>query len=190
MARQGVLNPKFICKRRPELAIPTFEWGGIFEQWARGFVRRNFWRVASIFMTEEDALQECAVVFVVCRNKYTGLIREAKHMMALYKTALTRAWHSFAVRDPHYRTELSETIEITEIDYNHGPLATLLTQVDGELRAAIVAIINAPDEFLSMIFEGGNTKQITRRLSRMFRIKAGERDLITELRDLLADGLT
>lgn len=198
MGKQSVLNPTFRRKLRPVLDRPVFEWGGVFESWSRGFVKRNFWRVSALFLSEEDALQECAAIFLHCRNKYAGKLDEPKHLMALYQTALTRAWHTFASQDPHFRCAFIEDDAMkceaeSEPDYNCGPLAVLLTQCDAQLRAVIHAIIEAPNEFLHIIF--GDAKECdtllaTRRLSRMFRIRADDRDLVAELRALLTDRIT
>ena len=195
MGKQSVLDPALRRYRRAELNRPTFEWGGVFEKWSRGFVKRNFWRVSAVFVTEEDALQECAVVFIRCRNKYAGKLDEAKHLMALYQTALTRAWHSFARRDPHFRhsylndDKTHMEMQITPT-YSEGPIAAALAKCDAELTALIHAIVEAPAEFLAIIFQDDDTQRITNRVSRMFRIKAGERDLVAELRALLTDGMT
>jgi len=167
-----------------------FEWNGVFENWSRKFVKRNFWRVAAIFQTEEDALQECAAIFIKCRNRYIGRVVEARHMMALYQTALNRSWNTFSSRDPHFRVVFAEREEMS-IDEPETAwdmkLSKLLSEVDAELKVAIIAIIEAPDEFLSIIFKGDDTKKITNRLSRMFGIRAGDRDLVVELRSLLLE---
>jgi hypothetical protein len=113
--------------------------------------------------------------------------------MALYQTALNRAWNTFSSNDPHFRCIFVEQEQMpieepAELAWD-GKLAALVSQVDGELKQAIVAIINAPEEFLSIIFDGNDTQRSTRRLSRMFGIKAGDRDLVVELRELLAEGI-
>ena len=191
--KREVLEPTLRRYRRSELNRPVFEWGGVFEKWSRGFVKRNFWRVAALFLSEEDALQECAAIFTHCRNRYAGKLDEPKHLMALYQTALNRAWNTFSSKDPHFRCIFVEHEQIpieepAELAWD-GKLAALVSQVDGELKQAIVAIINAPEEFLSIIFDGNDTQRSTRRLSRMFGIKSGDRDLVVELRELLAESI-
>ncbi len=195
MGKQSVLNPALRKRRRAELNRPLFEWGGVFEKWSRGFVKRNFWRVSAVFLSEEDALQECATVFLHCRNKYAGKLDEPKHLMALYQTALTRAWHTFASKDPHFRCAFLEDDPYkpeNKPTYNDGPLSVMLSQCDAELSAVIHALVDAPSEFLTIIFgnDADDTVMATRRISRMFHIKAGDRDLIAELRELLADSVT
>ena len=74
--------------------------------------------------------------------------------------------------------------------YSEGPIAAALAQCDAELTALIHAIVEAPAEFLAIIFQDNDTQRITNRVSRMFRIRAGERDLVAELRALLTDGMT
>ena len=73
--------------------------------------------------------------------------------------------------------------------YSEGPIAAALAQCDAELTALIRAIVEAPAEFLAIIFQDDDTQRITNRVSRMFRIKAGDRDLIAELRTLLIEGI-
>lgn len=195
MGKRSVLKAEFQRKRRAELTVPVFEWGGVFENWSRGFVKRNFWRVSAIFSSEEDALQECAAIFVHCRNKYACKLDEPKHMMSLYQTALTRAWHTYASKDPHFRysylEEKAAQQEDTHAVLNDGPLAVALSQCDAELSTVIHAIIEAPAEFLAIIFgNDDDTQKITQRISRIFRINAGDRDLIAELRELLSSAIT
>lgn len=200
MAQRSVLNPAYRKYARPTLRpelrrkqrsrlnfAPIFEWGDVFESWSRQFVRRQFWRVQATFITEEDALQECAAVFIHCRNKYAGRIREPRHMMSLYQTALTRTWNSLSARDPGYRTsEFNPDLHThNESEEGGGMLAVLFAQCDSELRDLTLAIVNAPAELLAIVFRDNDTSMITRRLSRMFRIKAGKRDLVAELHDLL-----
>lgn len=191
MVKRGLLDTAQRRKQRAALNIPVFEWGGVFENWSRKFVKRNFWRVSAIFQTEEDALQECASVFVHCRNKYAGKLDGPQHLMAIYKTALQRAWHTFAARDPQFRfVFMEESVDgIEGFTDNETPLSALISQVDEELQAVIEAVLAAPAEFISIIFRGTDTLLMTRRLARMFNINAGKRDLVIELRELLADGL-
>ena len=188
MGQRSILKPEFQKRRRAELNRPVFEWGGVFEKWARGFVKRNFWRVSALFLSEEDALQECAIVFVRCRNKYAGKLDEPKHMMALYQMALTRAWHTFATKDPHFRWAENSSALPPSMAHNDGPLAVLLSQCDAELKTLMRAISNAPSEFLSLVFENDDqdTGRITRKAALVLGVKYNGRDLVGELRDLLS----
>ena len=85
--------------------MPLPEWGGAFEKYARGFVSRNFWRVQALYGSEEDAVQECALLFIRIIKKYADTAHNPKHFMALYKTTLQREFHSRALLDPRHRAE-------------------------------------------------------------------------------------
>lgn len=171
---------------RPRLHyIP--EWVGPFENYARAFVARNHWRVRAKLGSEEDAVQQCAVVFVRCSNKYQATVEGPPHFMALFKTALAREFHTYATQDLKYR---HDDLDETQADVAAPrSLASLLAGTSNELRELIGALIDAPEEIVEWIF-GSNglanydRRGIARRAGRLLGISVN-RDTITSLAQLV-----
>lgn len=167
-----------------------FSWNGAFENWSRAYVAKNFWRVRSLFGSEEDAVQECAVIFTRCLNYYADKVDNPAWMMALYKRAVANDFHTFALKDQQARsvgTPLADPdATLPEIpDYSAGPLfAQLAVDASGELRQVLTMIANAPAEMLEIIFASRSEAAINRRLRRICRLPEN-RDLLGELRALL-----
>jgi hypothetical protein len=173
--RISVINP-----------FPRFDWGSPFEGWARGFVKRNLWRVDKLLGDEEDGLQECALVFVRCRNKYEGRIDNPAWMMALFKSAVAHHWHDLArTNDPAKEMQTPDPDFGT--DRNHGHFMVALSEAKSEIQDLMNALLSAPSELLSIIFRDDDPVLLNRRVKRLFGISGtGMRDLMAELRDLLS----
>ena len=184
--------------------FPRFDWGGAFEGWARGFVKRNLWRVAHRLGGPEDALQECAIVFIRCKKLYEGKVLEPKHFMALFKIAVQREFHTLSERDSSAREAEAAQADFdlhqrNDLDFSGGMLAALLSEAPKEVAALMLAILSAPGELLEIVFkpdlalsdngkaiEVDNFTKINRRAKRLFGISGtGARDLFAELRELL-----
>lgn len=177
---------RLIRKHAPP--APVFPWGGAFEAYARGFVARNFWRVRHLLLSEEDARQECAIVFLRCQRAYRGDADNPRHMMALYKTALAREWHTLSTKDSQRRSALEEARSYDlpdQIDHCAGFLAAALASHGEEMRDLLSLLANAPSEVLGLIFLDDDLAGINRRLKRFLGIKDRSRDLMSELRDAL-----
>jgi hypothetical protein len=166
--------------------FPRFDWGGAFEGWARGFVKRNLWRVDKLLGDEEDAIQECALVFVRCKNKYEGRIDNPAWMMALFKSAVAHHWHVIASKnDPAKEMQAPDPDFGT--DRNHGQFMIALSEAQSEIRDLMNALLSAPSEILSIVFRDDDPILLNRRVKRLFGISGtGMRDLMAELRDLLS----
>jgi hypothetical protein len=161
----------------------TPEWPGTFENYARKDTKRNFWRVKHVCGSEEDALQECGVTFAKVRRRYTGKVHDARHWMALYKTALSRQWDDLANREKRLRALSLPEPEAVEPSY--APLAAYWHSASDELRCAIAHVVNAPAEVLDIIFADRSPTAINRRWRRFARIR-GTPDLVGELRNMLS----
>lgn len=188
MARRVLLTAQIAPPKRKRAVLikrpVVFDWKGPFENWSRGFVARNFWRVRALFLDEEDALQECALIFVRCCNTYAGKVDNPRWLMALFKRAVSNDWHTFSQKDTHLR-ELPIPDEEEGYDYNAGLLLAAIDQGSPELKTALNAILVAPAELLSLVFVDDDLVKLNRRVKRFFGITKCPRDIISELREIL-----
>lgn len=134
-------------------------WGGTFENWSRTFVDRNWWRVCRLYGTKEDGLQECALVFVRCRNRYLYICDNGAWFMSLYKRAVHNEFNVASVRETKRRRTEREMNTGTELamlqapssDANLGPLLSQVRGCSAELRAALLIMAKTPAEVLSLM---------------------------------------
>jgi hypothetical protein len=129
-------------------------WEGTFENYSRSWVKKNFWRVRHMHGSEEDSLQECAVVFARCANTYRGKLDNPAWFMSIYKIALVNQFNVHAVHDGRTRTlDVSDGVmlEGPSQDPNLGPLSVKLRAVGDELLGALRILANAPHEALSIM---------------------------------------
>jgi len=183
MAQRIDLPGELKVYKRPErvrVQRYVYEWGDPYEGWARGFIRRNFWRVRDLFGSEEDALQECAIIFCRCARKYQYTVNRPQWMMAIFKTAVNRSWHGFSVRD----TNLDPRMDI-DLPAENSFECEVLNNCGEEMRDLVSGILNSPLELLMLITRGDDYQMINRRLKRLFGIEDRERDLLGELRAIL-----
>lgn len=182
---RAILEDRHRYKGPPRM---QYEWAdGPFQAWAKGWVARNFWRVAHTFGSPEDALQECAMVFVRCCNSYQGPANQPKRMMAYFKLAVTNAWNSASVKDRQARDTLPDTDAEEPMEEPLGPLMAALGQCSAEARVFLEGIANAPAEFLQMLlYEVDDTAKLNQRIRRAFGIKKRDADVVGELRNLLS----
>lgn len=158
-----------------------YQWTGPFEGWARWWVSRHFWRVRHLFQTPEDALQECAVVFVRCVNKYADTVDEPRWMMALFKTSVANAWAKFSVRDREQREALAEAEGRMMGDaplaggaaHSAGPLLAALSLAPIEAVKALHVMAQAPQEVLDMLLEEPSRDRQNSILRRWCRLPKG-----------------
>ncbi len=163
-----VLNPK---------------WHGLFENWARKWVRNHFWRVSKLFLDQEDAVGECCVIFYYCLRHYEGRFQNTAHFMALYKTTIFREWILLAKKD--YAMRNIEELLPAPVEWEHsaGFMLAVLTGSSAEMQQMLVAIAEAPSEVLQMLFEHASINDMNKRVKRFFGIK-GRKNVIRELRAL------
>lgn len=174
-----------------------FDWGGAFEGYARGYVRRNFWRVRELCGSEEDALQECALIFVRCKNLYEGKVNNPAWFMALYKKALAMEWITMSAKDSRLRA-----IPLPEpaagIDHNLGMLSAAISGGSAELQKFFSVLAGAPAEFLGLMFNKAElvlsedqavaqeaSSRLNRRIKRLLGISNASTDILSEMRAIL-----
>lgn len=194
---KATITPQPVCRVVLKKPIDLFQWGGPFEGWARRYVSRNFWRVRELFGSEEDALQECALIFVRCCRTYQSRVDNPAWMMSLFQRSVINDWNTFAQRDGRLRSlPLPEPEE--EVDQNNGPFVTALNAASDELKLVITTVLNAPSEFVDMLFRGVEYTRsvdpttasiaattINRRIRRLLGISKTDVDIIGELRSIL-----
>jgi len=188
MARVQV-DPDKIAPVRRGRYQPSFEWGGVFEAWARNFIRRNHWRIRYIYGGEDDALQECAIVFLRISRKYPGII-EPRHMMALFKLAVINDFNTASTKDSKQRP-----VALVDPDFQVQPndsyFRAAMAFLSGEARTAVDAIMSAPAEFLDLLTAGASiadeagAAQFNARCKRLLRLDK-KADIAAEINDLLS----
>lgn len=175
------IKPEMKVHQPPVEAI-SFEWGGPFEGYARGFVARNFWRTRYLFGDERDALQECAIIFHRCARLYSGKVTEPKHLMALFKRSLSNDWNVFAQRDARIR---EFQIDEEEDNFEARVMRAATVKGNDEIAVVVKALLEAPSSLISLIFRGPSREKVNRRLKSLFGISKSKLDLVEELRNLL-----
>ncbi len=169
-----------------------YPWEGVFSLYAQKFTNRNAWRVRRIFPEREDVLQECALVFARCVDRYATKVNNQAWMMALYKAALANHFHSLASRS----TATAEGSEIYRdavmvwsqdgADANMGSVATRIADAGEEVVHVLRFLADAPNELLAIALGDDDTtpEAICRRLKRLCGLPL-RADLLGELTALV-----
>lgn len=145
-------------------------WEGPFENYARAFSKRNHWRVKHIHPTEEDAVQECGIVFTKCVNRYFGTVNNPAWFMGLYKVALMNQFNVFAVKDGQRRSVEQDAPADSEwqaqvsVDHNLGPLGHELRAYKDEIREVLTVLANAPRDAIASIMGARSEVGLGRRI--------------------------
>jgi hypothetical protein len=162
-------------------------WSGVFELYSKNWVRKHFWRVKHCIPTQEDALQECGVVFARCVRSYVKARRVNNHawFMSLYQRALANQWNSFSVKDSQRRelllnfvsqydlfeegsNEEHRTAEALDAaSTNWGPMLGQLRSSAGELFGVLSTLANAPNDTLAALFSGCSPDRQRTRISKL-----------------------
>jgi len=144
-----------------------FQWEGVVEDWTNKFVAKNLWRITR-WGAFEDAVQQCAVIFVNCNNLYGSTVDNLRWFMALYKISVRRHFHSLALRNAKRRN--AEAVYAAENPEQTASLSNVLTaqlSMSPELEAVIRIIADAPREILEALLEDGRTLRASRGRTKM-----------------------
>jgi len=179
---------------RVRIKINTYkpEWDGVFVSWTRLYVNQHFWRVRRIYGSKEDAMQECALIFVKCRALYRNTVDNPKWFMSLYQTAVRNSWHDASISDTAIRENIVEYRSIEEIDTriednNLGPIIAQLSSARHEVQDVLTLFANAPAELLNAIFSTKSKAALNRKLLRFAGInKTNNVDVLSALRENLS----
>jgi hypothetical protein len=155
------------------------EWTGVYENYARAFVRKHHWRVRNIIATQDDYMQECAMVFAYCKDKYVtnpdpsakyGRVDTPQWFMSIYQRALLTHRTRAQERDIHYRdvvdttaSTMRESSDGNAVDIrdntadpasNEGVMVAALKQASAEVLDVIAVLASAPEETIKMLLDG------------------------------------
>lgn len=146
-----------------------------YKKWATNFVRKNHWRVTTVFPEQEDALQECAAIFSHCANKYGYKVNNAKWFMSLYIQSVLNKFCRHSVKDSQYRDTIAvnydllgmnvDTSELPsdsddgfdeDISYDasesNAPLCAAIAESSEEVKTLLVKLMNAPAPLVNQLF--------------------------------------
>jgi hypothetical protein len=169
----------------------SFRWPGPFENWSRAWVRKNFWRVRTYFLDEEDAVQACGEIFARCLKYYAKKVDNPAWMMSLFKVAVMHDWNTYSQKDGQLRigrdpAKLLAHLELMpQPSANYGPLLIRWREASDELRQAMKILADAPAEMWDIVFSGRSAAAHNLRLRRLCGIRKNV-DLLGELRALLS----
>jgi hypothetical protein len=176
-----------------------FQWTGAYENWAKAWVRRHFWQVETTFVTQQDAVQQCAVVFSRCLQRYGDKVDNEAWFMALFKRAVIHHWITHSRRASNRRPIwFPEGTKVHPSQrFNREPLlkpcspaddATLVEiweSASPELQKGLELLSGASQRVLDIILDDArSSEQIDRRWKRFAHIRS-ERNIVAELRALL-----
>lgn len=133
-----------------------FRWEGRPEKYARRFVHRNMWRIRMNHLGADDAMQECALVFARCANKYQYVVDDINSFMALYRHALLNHFITLGVRIRNERTHRVE--DPTDWPGHVEDVRTVLIaglSMSPELRQVLSIIAECQDETLRTMLPHG-----------------------------------
>lgn len=174
-------------KQQREQFYYSAPWHGLYENWSKKWVNKNYWRVATTIGTKEDAVQQCAEVFFRCRNKYGLAPIEPSHFMALYKVAVMREWGRLSLKDASVREHIKlAEIEPSGVDYNAGALSAAYATASWELKHVMEIIVEAPAEVLKVMFAMASMKDLNTRVLAMCGLGKSRRNVIKELKRICA----
>jgi len=144
-------------------------------------VYKNFWRVREKFGTQEDAIQECIVIFLKCADRYAGTVDNARWFMSLYTQSVHNAWVNAAKASTKSGGSVSFDAATTLVEALYpqaadATLATSIAECGAEVADAFMTIVNAPGEFAEF-FVGKHRAN--------YRINGVEPAHINTIRDIL-----
>ncbi len=110
---KGGGQPRKQIKWRPQ-------WTGPYENYARHWVRKQYWRVRHVCPTRDDAISECALVYAKCVDRYInnseqnakegyGVVNNHAWFMALFKQSIYYRWIRLQWNDEAMRSIESDT---------------------------------------------------------------------------------
>lgn len=178
-----------------------FEWQGVYENWAKAWVHKNFWRVEHRFGTKDDALQQCAMVFAKCLQRYADVVDNPRWFMALFKRAVIHHWtHHSKLNSQQRQLALpEESIPETGQTHNGAPmlpnspnenqaLVNIWESASPELQQGLRLLLTTGQKVLDAICDDSICPvKLNRRWQRFAGIHS-EHNIVLELRELLEAG--
>jgi hypothetical protein len=148
----------------------TPQWINPFDIYAKRYVDKHFWRVKHAYITKEDALQECAMVFARCARTYAGRIDNPAWFMGIYKIALVNEFNSAALRDTKNRFlvmpgKIPDDVFDGHASDSVGELMVEFAQCKTELEHMVQTFQGMSDEVFAYLTQGSPDRM--RRIKRM-----------------------
>lgn len=144
--------------------LPEFK--GPIEGYVANYLAKNLWRISATH-DRDDAMQEAYIVFLRCAAKYP-LLDEAKHFMALFKTAWSNEVADLSTKATRARKSVSLT-DLARVDDNgdevptsheavgstdnEGILGMLVKEAPSDVMLVINLFLNAPAELMELALE-------------------------------------
>ena len=105
-------------------------------------------------------------------------------MMSLFKIALVNDFNTFANRDTQQR-DLTLDPE-AEQSFEMRLVQAALAKGSAEAQSVVSALLQAPEQLISLVFCKGEEAGLNRRIKRFFKgISASDHNVAAELKDLL-----
>jgi hypothetical protein len=165
-------------------------WEDTFSSWAISTIRKQRWR-CDIIEDEEDLLQDAHLLFLKLAARYPRVI-EARHFMALFKTALNNHIHDksrYLQRKHACHVELP--MDTSELCIGHigdttnaGYMAALLAEAPEELKLALALLTEEPHRLEALITPKEPRENLNMKLRRILGL-ADTFDLRQAVTDLL-----
>lgn len=172
-----------------KILLPEWE-GSSFQKWAKNYCYKNHWRVAHILGDYEDCLAECALYYVICRERYGASVNSEKQFMFMYNLWVTAEFDTKSTKDYNnrqFQQSLSQTEASIESDAN---LAVKLADASDELKSVLNIFLNAPNEIMEVLRQEASSchpKQFFKSVLKMAGIQTNRSaDLAKELEELLS----
>lgn len=140
----------------PIKRIPVLEdWPGPWERWARSYSAKHLWRVTNVIGNDiEDAVAECALVYVECRLRYGTKINSPAHFCALYKLCVSSWFNTLSTMDTHFKiandAQLLHEEPIEELD-ELVDFRMKVETANSEIRDIVNIFCNTPAEFMEVL---------------------------------------
>lgn len=126
-------------------------WPGPWKLWAEKFCRTNAWRVATYLGDYDDAVAECAYIFVECQKKYGDKVESPAHFMRLYQRMVVTWFHDWSNGDTEQR-------EVSKIIIDRGESIDLdklllhkTRKCSSEVKHVVTLLLNAPAEAVKIL---------------------------------------
>jgi len=165
------------------------EWPGPWEQWAKNYCSKNWWRVASFLGDEKDFMAECAVLWVECRARYGSKVDNPAWFMHLYQLMVMSRFNDLSVKDTRLRAwsvNEGEPLPEQPVEFEETWLLKI-KNASREARAVLDVLQNAPFELLQTIIPNKrlSAKKTLERVARFCGI-TDSTSVIQELHTLLS----
>lgn len=129
---------------------PVLPFEGTIKGYTINFLRENEWKLDG-FLEFDDLMQEAWAVYLLVAQRYSHVVKNQKHFMALYKSALRNKIIDLAAKATDCRRHVTTTsseedaqtsiLEMVEGDLeNEGYLSELIRTASSEVKAVLTFV--------------------------------------------------